>query len=312
MRRKTTVIRVGALVLFALWCVAQASEASADDQSPTNHRGEIEAWIEGRLTRLTKPDGYLSIVGLYPLEEGANSFGADSSNDLVFPSGAPKRIGTLDLRKGVVTVTIEPSVPVMSDSARVTTLVLRDDGDGEQGPTLLEMGTLSWYMIKRGDQRLLRLKDSKSPLIRNFRGIGRYPIDERWQFVARLERYDPDKYISITNTIGVTVNQRVFGAIVFDIGGQTYRLDALDEIAQTKQMFVIFADETSGVETYGGGRFIYVDPPGQDGTVVLDFNKAYNPPCVFNKYTTCPLPPPQNVLPIAVTAGEKTYQIEGE
>jgi uncharacterized protein (DUF1684 family) len=281
------------------------SRAAGDAEPPKTHRDEIEAWITWREARLTRPDGYLSIVGLYPLEDGASTFGSDSTNDVVFPPGAPGRIGTFDLRNGEVTVTIEPTVDVVSDSARVTTLALRDDADETRAPTLLQMGTLSWYVIRRGEARLIRLKDSQSALIKAFHGIERYPIDERWRFNARLERYFPDKYIPITNTIDVTVNERVYGAVVFDLDGQTYRLDALGT-ADAEDLFIIFADETSGLETYGGGRFVYVDPPGEDGKVVLDFNKAYNPPCVFNKYTTCPLPPRQNVLPIAVRAGEKT------
>lgn len=301
-------MRLGAQIslVVAVCGGAIASSAAGDSEPPKTHREEIEAWIEWRTARLTRPDGYLSIVGLYALEEGANTFGADSSNDVVFPHGTPALIGMFDMQNGVVTVKVEPSVDVRHDSTRVTTLTLRDDGDEEQAPTLLEMGTLTWFVIKRGEQRLIRLKDSESKLIKEFRGIERYPIDEQWRLDATLEKYTPDKYVPITNTIDITVDERVYGAVVFNLGGHTYRLDALGK-PDAEDLFIIFADETSAVETYGGGRFVYIARPGEDGKVVIDFNKAYNPPCVFNAYTTCPLPPRQNILPIRVTAGEKTY-----
>jgi uncharacterized protein (DUF1684 family) len=178
----------------------------------------------------------------------------------------------------------------------------RDDG----GPTILEMGTLSWYVIRRGDRLLIRLRDSESTVRKSFAGLERFAIDERWRIDGTLETYTPDKYIPIDDTIGLTTSQRVFGAIVFEIDGETYRLDALGKPG-AEQLFVIFADGTSGLETYGGGRFLYTDTPSSDGRVTIDFNKAYNPPCAFNDYTTCPLPPPQNRLPIRVTAGEKSH-----
>jgi uncharacterized protein (DUF1684 family) len=137
--------------------------------------------------------------------------------------------------------------------------------------------------------------------------LKRFAIDEKWRFEGTLETYTPDKYIPFDDTIGLVTNHRVYGTIVVEIDGETYRLDALGDQG-AKKLFVIFADATSGLETYGGGRYVYVDTPGDDGVVVIDFNKAYNPPCAFNSHTTCLLPPPQNRLAIRVTAGEKRYE----
>jgi uncharacterized protein (DUF1684 family) len=288
------------LVAFAAGCTGSEGE-----QEGAAYRRSIQAWIEAREERLLSPDGYLSVVGLHWLRDGANTFGSDPSNDIVFPDKAPRSIGRFDVADGLVKVTVDPSASVRHDGVTVETLVLRDDrADG--GPTILEMGTLSWYVINRGGRLLVRLKDSESEFRKSFAGLQRFPVDERWRIDGSLETYRPDKYVPIDNTLGLTINERVFGTIVFELDGRTCRLDAIGDPG-AERMFVIFADATSGVETYGAGRFLYVDAPEDDGNVVIDFNKAYNPPCAFSDYTTCPLPPPQNRLPMRITAGEKTY-----
>jgi uncharacterized protein (DUF1684 family) len=296
-----------AFSVVAVLTAAMAGGVRSDDTKKyANHTEEIETWIEWRLQRLQSPDGYLSVVGLYWLEEGKSTFGSDPSNDFVFPQKAPESIGTFDLNEGTVTVTVDPEVAVKHDGERVTTLVLQND-HAEGGPTYLKLGSLTWYAIKRGDRVLIRLKDTESALRKGFKGIDRFPIDERWRVEATLETYKLNKYITLASSINVPEDYRVFGELVFEIGGEMYHFDALGKVG-AEQLFIIFADETSAVETYGAGRYMYVDVPTDDGKVIIDFNKAYNPPCAFNKYTTCPLPPPQNVLPIRVTAGEKWHE----
>lgn len=295
----------GAVTVLVVAVVAGIRDAAATDES-TSYEEEIDQWIKARDARLRSPDYYLSIVGLYWLEDGANTFGSDPSNDVVFPKGAPAAIGSFNVREGVVTVEVVPGIDVTYDGEPVKSMRLLDDSD-ENGPTTLVMGTMNWFVIKRGDRLLIRLKDSKSEGLRKFKGVDRFAVDPKWRLEARLETYSSPRFVEIENTIQIATNERVYGTLFFDVDGETYSLDALVE-AGTEALFVIFADATSGEETYGGGRFVYVDVPADGESAILDFNKAYNPPCAFNDYTTCPLPPPQNQLPIPVTAGEKTYK----
>ena len=178
--------------------------------------------------------------------------------------------------------------------------------DEESEPTLLQHGSLSFYVIKRGERFAVRVKDSDAPARSRFHGLENFPIAERFRFVAHFEKYDPPKRISVPNILGKETSETSPGALVFTHEGRTYRLDPVLETG-TSELFVIFGDATNGHETYGGGRFLYASPP-VDGRTVLDFNKAYNPPCVFSPYATCPLPPAQNRLPISIEAGEKTYE----
>ncbi|MDH3217652.1 MAG: DUF1684 domain-containing protein, partial [Candidatus Krumholzibacteria bacterium] len=201
------------------------------------------------------------------------------------------------------------AIEITQNDRRVTLMELRPDTETER--TVLEYGTMSWYVIIRGDKIGIRLRDRESHIRRGFEHIDRYPVDAHWRFEALLDKYEPMKFIPIDSVIDVVSNEPCIGAVVFEVGGETYRLDAIIE-AHSPKLWVIFADETSGDETYGGGRYLYLDPPDDDGKLVIDFNVAENPPCAFSDYTTCPLPPPQNRLPIAVTAGEKTYRKHAE
>ena len=170
---------------------------------------------------------------------------------------------------------------------------------------MLRRGSLLFYLIRRGDKIGVRVKDSQSEARRNFRGLDYFPIDPGWRIEARFEPYDPPRSISVPNVLGQDNDEKSPGAIVFEHGGKTYRLDPVLEPGET-DYFVIFGDRTNGKTTYGAGRFLYVAPP-VGGKTVIDFNKAYNPPCVFTDFATCPLPPPQNKLPIPVEAGEEEY-----
>jgi uncharacterized protein (DUF1684 family) len=196
-----------------------------------------------------------------------------------------------------------PGAGVSVDGKPVTSQALRSDADGDQ--TLLTLGSLSFYVIQRGDRVGVRVKDSQSEARKDFHGIESFPIDPKWRVEARLEPYDPPKSIPVPNVLGSVEPGECPGALVFQINGKTYRLDPILEKGE-RDLFVIFADRTNGTQTYGAGRFLYASPP-IDGRTTLDFNKAYNPPCVFTLYATCPLPPPQNRLPIRVEAGEKAY-----
>jgi hypothetical protein len=284
---------------------------SQNQEVPAGYAEEINAWRAERIERLTSPTGWLSLAGLHWLKEGENKFGADSTNTVVFPQGkAPAFMGTITVENGVIQATIAPGVEVLHNGAPVTSLALHHDQEENYEPTVLAYGTLTWFAIERGGRLGVRVKDSDSRRLREFKGIESYAIDLRWRIEGVLEPNDPPKTLDITNVLGDVTHEPSPGALVFEIEGRTYRLDPIAEPG-AEELFVVFGDATNGKETYGGGRFLDVVRPGEDGKVVVDFNKAYSPPCAFTEFATCPLPPPQNRLPVAVRAGEKAYEKPG-
>ncbi len=277
--------------------VAAATPAASYEQ-------ELEQWKAKRLANLKSEDGWLSLIGLFWLKEGENRFGSDPTGEIVLPDGkAPQHAGTLRLANGKVTLEANPDAKITSKGQPVTTLELKSDDD-EGGPTALEMGTLSFHVVKRGERLGLRVKDRENPARAEFKGTDYYPADKKWVVNARFEPYQPPKQVPILNVLGMETEETSPGTLAFEVDGRPYKLEALKEKGE-EQFFIIFADQTSGKETYGAGRYMYADPPGADGVVRLDFNKAYSPPCAFTKYATCPLPPAQNRLPLRVEAGER-------
>lgn len=173
----------------------------------------------------------------------------------------------------------------------VSSLDLKSDMDGS--PMILHLGSLGFQIIKRGDKIGLRVKDKDNPDRLNFQGTQFYPADLKWRIEARFEPYNPPKPVPITNVLGMESGETSPGAVVFEVDGHTYRLDAITEKGEPK-FFMIIADKTSGKETYPAGRYLYVEPPDASGRMIIDFNKAYSPPCAFTKFATCPLPPRQS------------------
>jgi len=217
----------------------------------------------------------------------------------------PDFIGVFTLENEQVAVNITSNINVMYLGQPIRSLKLKSDAEGE--PSLLSLGSLTWFIIKRGERFAVRLRDSDNPALKYFKGIETFPIDTLWSFRARLEPYTVPKEIPVPTILGTTTMQKCPGTLVFKIQDQTYRLEPIsDDINQP--LFLIFADQTNGDETYGGGRFLIVDKPDENGMTIIDFNKSYNPPCAFTKYATCPLPHSQNRLPLSVTAGEKKYE----
>jgi uncharacterized protein (DUF1684 family) len=202
-----------------------------------------------------------------------------------------------------VRLQVAESARITHAGRRVTELDLAADTTGE--PTILDLGDLQFFVIERGGRFGLRIRDRNHPARFDFPGIDRFPVDPAWRLTARLETFEPPRTIKIPNVLGQLTPRESPGAAVFEVAGVTYRLDAL--AGPEGKLYLIFADQTSGRESYGGGRFLYSEPVAEDGTVVLDFNKAYNPPCAFTDYATCPLPPRQNKLAVRIEAGEKTF-----
>ena len=302
-----TVLFIAALSLSTGACrQTTTSPAPILALDESSYKKEIEKWQSDRVATLTKQDGWLSLIGLDWLKEGENKFGSGAANPIRLPRDrAPLVAGTLWLENGHVRMTAHPAVEITAGGTPVTALALKDDTE-DTGPTILKFGTLLMNVIKRGDRVGVRVKDTDSRTRREFKGLDYYPIDPQWRVEARFEPYQPQKIIPITNVLSMTDDEISPGALVFDVGGTTYRVDPILEKGET-DLFVIIADGTTGKETYGAGRYLYVSPPDNAGKVVIDFNKAYSPPCAFTNYATCPLPPQQNRLPFRIEAGEKKY-----
>jgi uncharacterized protein (DUF1684 family) len=286
--------------------IAAALFAVALSSTPADaHRAEVEAWRQRRLQRLSRPDGWLTLAGLFWLDEGANPFGSDKGNRVVLPAPTPPCMGELVLNHGSLSVRVGPGIELRTAGKPVREMALKSDADGD--PTVLEYGPVGFYVIKRRDRFAIRVKNAQSPALLHFTGLDSFPISESWRFDARFEHYDPPKDVVVPNAMGGTDAEKCPGAIVFRVGGKDYRLEPVIEEG-SEELFIIFGDKTNGCETYGAGRFVYVKWPDAQGRTILDFNKAYNPPCVFTPYATCPLPPAANRLPIRIEAGEKTYE----
>lgn len=287
-------------VITILALAAGCTSGSQKQEVDTEYAAKIKAWQQKRLQGLKNKNGWLSLAGLFWLKEGKNTFGSDKVNDLVIEDvKAPAQIGTFFWEKDEVRFAASEKVNVMHQDKSVSELKLETDEKGK--PTVLQCGSLTWYIIKRGNRLGVRLKDSQHPRLSKLDKIDSFPMDTQWRIEAVLERFKQPRKVTIPNVLGMESQEEIQGALVFKINGKEYRLLPLGN----KFLFVIFGDETNGTETYGGGRFLSVAEPDQQGRTIIDFNKAYNPPCVFSEYATCPLPPQENQLEVRVTAGEK-------
>lgn len=309
MKHKTTSVHSALLVLvtsLVFFAACQRSTKPAATFDASAHKSEMQKWQSDRLASLTKEDGWLTLIGLFWLKEGENKFGSDAMNPIVLPKDKVLAVaGSLWLEKGHVRLAARPGVEITAGDKVVTALALKDDND-DSGPTILKLGSLLVNVVKRGERVGVRVKDTESRTRREFKGLEYFPIDPKWRIEARFEAYQPPKTIPITNVLSMTDDETSPGALAFEVDGKTYRIDPILEKGET-DWFVMIADETTGRETYGAGRYLYVSPPDASGKVVIDFNKTYSPPCAFTNFATCPLPPRQNHLPFRIDAGEKKY-----
>jgi uncharacterized protein len=273
--------------------------AASPPPAEISHTAEIEAWRKAREERLQSDTGWLTVAGLFWLEPGKATFGSDPESDIVLPAGTPARAGVF-VRDGE-RIVVEPAPGMaltLSDKPVAAGTVLPIHGDP------LRVGRLSLYALRRGDRYGIRMRDPESALRRDFKGIPYYPIDETQKVTARFVPDEKPQTVRIVNVLGIATDEPSPGVVELELGGRTLRLRPIIEDGDASAWFYIFKDETAPEETYGGGRFLY-SKPAEGGRVVLDFNKAYNPPCAFNPYTTCPLPPRENHLPVAIRAGER-------
>lgn len=269
-----------------------------------SYREDVEQWRERREARLKAEGGWLSVAGLRWLHEGRTTFGAGRDNELVLPRGsAPDRVGAFVLRDGIVSVEFEPASGATVSGEAVAGAELRPDASGEADVVEIPP-RLTLHVIQRGERLGIRLKDTQAEARVAFAGLEWYPVDETWRKEARFVPYDPPRTLKVPNVIGDVNDSRCPGYVAFEIDGKEVRLEPVAE-PEDDEYFFIFRDATAGHGTYGSGRFLYAAAP-VDGKMVLDFNKAYSPPCAFTPFATCPLPPRSNWLDVPITAGEKS------
>ena len=272
----------------------------------STYRQSVEKWRQDYQSTLTSDTGWLTVSGLFWLKEGENRFGSAASNDIVLPVYAPASVGVLTLHGGKTVVRVEPGIKATLNGKPVQTAELKPDSNEDR----LIVGDLTIYVHASGDRLALRLKDKNSLLRKNFTGLKWFSVDEAYAVPGRYVPYESPKQFDSENVLGDAIKVTISGYVEFVLKGQSYRLEA-GEQNSGKSLFIVFRDLTSGKETYPASRFLDVDVPqgaSHAGPVQLDFNKAYNPPCAYNPYTTCPLPLPGNRMKIEVPAGEKLYK----
>jgi uncharacterized protein (DUF1684 family) len=266
--------------------------APGDGAAPGDYAAEVAAWDADRDRRLRSPNGWLALVGLHWLTDGTHAVGSDASNPIHLTGrDVPADAGVLEVTDGAATWR----------PGNGAALALTDDRDG--APTLVDIGALRFHLIRRGERLGLRVRDTEAPILRTFGGVPRFPVDPAWRITGRLERPLGLRIVEVPDILGDVREEESAGIVRFAVAGEEAVLEALPE--DEGRLWLIFGDLTNGSETYSGGRFLVSGPVAEDGSVLVDFNLAYNPPCVFSPYATCPLPWPANQLPFPVTAGER-------
>jgi hypothetical protein len=288
-----------ALVWLVVSGVGWASQAA--EQPGATYAGTIEAWRADREAELRADDGWLTLVGLFWLHEGPNAMGGGDANAVPLPaSSSPARLAVMDLTAGVVRITPEPGTALRINGKPASAQTLAPQpGDYD----VLTIGSLTFFVIKRGDRFGVRVKDRESEARRTFTGLRWFPIREASRIRARFVAHAAPTSIMIANVLGSIDPWPSPGYAVFTLDGREYRLHAVLDGADAKELFFVFRDLTTGQETYPGGRFLYAAMP-VNGEVVLDFNKAHSPPCAFTPFATCPVPPKENHLAVRIEAGE--------
>jgi uncharacterized protein len=284
--------------------VAVAGAAVAAAESPADFPQIEKTWRESREKRLKSPNGWLTLVGLSWLSTGENTVGSDPASAVVLPEKTPKRAGVLVLAGGRVTLKPAPGSGITIEGKPAGEQVLGDDM--AEHTDVMKIGEVSFYVIRRGERFGVRVKDPDGPARTQFKGVEYFPPDPKWRVEATFVPYDVPHQIQIPNVLGETETMDAPGLVKFTVDGKTYTLAPVIDDPKEPSLWFIFKDQTSAKETYGGGRFLYAEMP-KDGKTIVDFNQAYNPPCAFTPYATCPLPPKDNWLPLRVEAGEKAY-----
>ena len=278
-----------------------AGQADADVVVTPKYRTEIDTFRVERLARLKAEGGYLNLAGLYWLREGSYRFGAAADNDIVFPTSADDYIGTFEVTDQGIVMTTMPGSSVMFEQQRVDKLLLLDDTTEE--PVTVTSGSLAWGAINREGKFAIRLRDYQHPALEQLPPIPQFDVAPEYRVVARFRAYDEPRIANVGTVVeGLGYNPEAPGIVEFELDGETVELEVY---SSGERYFIVFGDKTNGRETYPAGRFLYSAKADEAGLTVLDFNKSYNPPCVFSDFSTCPVATPRNRMPVRVTAGEK-------
>ena len=301
--KKIAALSVRLSILVAV-LVAAVSCTEAPTPTDPAYAAEIDDWRNARLTRLTADDGWLSLTGLYWLEPGENRFGSAEDSAVVLPDPTvPEIAGLLILGPdGTVIALAEEGAGVQVNDEPLTEVVLRTDAAGKAD--IVTAGRIQFHIIDREGRLAARVKDPEAPSRLTFEGIEHFPILSANRVQARLEPYDEPREVAIPTVLGKDTTMLAPGLLHFTIDGTEHTLEPYQDSPDDDGYFLIFRDGTSAVTTYGAGRFLYAAAAGNDGTTVLDFNLAFNPPCAFTPFATCPLPPPQNMIEAPIEAGE--------
>ncbi len=288
-------------MLTVLLIMAYACKRSAPlFEDEKSYIESIEQWQHDRMEGLKARDGWLNLAGIYWLQEGKQSFGSHPSNDIVFPDKAPTFIGTITLKDEVAHIQVNKEAELYYQNERLTELAL--SYDSSTTPSYITHGDLAWYIMKRHHSLAIRLRDFKNPAIEAVDHIPSYPIDPDYLVEATLIPFDEARIITVNTPFqDYTQDYHCPGELHFKLKGKKLKLLPF---TSGEGYFIIISDETSALETYGGGRFMYANPDSR-GRVILDFNRAYNPPCAVTPFASCPMPPPENRLTIKIEAGEK-------
>ena len=276
-------------------------------------KSDLLAWRAQQAKYLQAPDGWLTLVGLEWVKPGDNSFGSAKGNDLVVHAPVSPFLGVVRLTDNSLQLLPPkggyPTALLVDGKPPATPQPLVSDNPGQ--PSRITTGSVTITVIHRGERYALRIKDDKSPARLQFHGLKWYPPNEAYRVQAKWVPYNPPHHVPVPTILGTEVMSDVPGVAEFTLDGKIWRLEPILERPDDKQLFIIFRDTTSKTETYGAGRFLYAPPPdhglAQPGEVWLDFNRAENPPCAYTPYATCPLPLPQNRLPIPIPAGQQRY-----
>ena len=286
---------------LALATVLAAMPAFAADREPdpAYRKAELD-WRANAEKGLRKDNGWLTLAGRYVLRPGENLFGTGETNDIVFPKGVgPAGMGSIFVEPGRVRVKLVEGLKMKKDGLEFTERVM---GTALDNRDWVSIGRAAFHIIERDGQYILRLADNESEVRKSFGARVWYDVDDRYRVPAKFVPYEPQRKVPIVNVLGETSDEIAPGYVEFDINGRTQRLDVFDE---DKDYFLIFRDDTAGDTTYKPGRFLYAEKPTPGKPWLIDFNRAYNPPCAFSEFTTCPLPPRQNILKVRIEAGEK-------
>lgn len=300
----TNKIQPSTFLFFML--VISLSACQQEIPEKETYQNNIRTWQKNRNVEIGDSTSWLSLVGLHWLEQGESTFGADSSNTILFPPASPLFAGKFILKDSLVSIQVAEGVQITHQGIPVKEMIL--NSDLHEKTTYLQMGHINFYLIQRPEGLAIRVKDSQNPALLAFRDIPNFPIDPKWKVNARLDWYDSPQPIQIPTVLGSERTQFCPARLIFELDGETYTLSPYNSYYGDPVWTIIFSDLTNGESTYGGGRFLEIPAP-EPGTAFLDldFNLAYNPPCAFSPYATCPLPPADNRLALAIPAGEKRY-----